>query len=230
MIEAAAALCCTGLTHGFQQGMDRIELLQDVDLAVAAGESVAIIGASGSGKSTLLHLLAGLESPDAGQLSIVGRRLDRLRAAEQNRLRNQQLGFVFQFHFLLPEFTALENVAMPMLIAGRRPAAAMQHASALLERLQLGHRLQHRPGQLSGGECQRVAIGRALVMHPSCVLADEPTGNLDAASTQLVFGQLLEQVQQDGAALVMVTHDVALARRLDRTLELDCGRLRAVEP
>ena len=230
MSETAAALCCTGLTHGFQQGMDRIELLQDVDLAVAAGESVAIIGASGSGKSTLLHLLAGLESPDAGQLSIVGRRLDRLRAAEQNRLRNQQLGFIFQFHFLLPEFTALENVAMPMLIAGRRPAVATQHARALLERLQLGHRLQHRPGQLSGGECQRVAIGRALVMNPACVLADEPTGNLDAASTQLVFGQLLEQVQQDGAALVMVTHDVVLSRRLDRTLELDCGRLRAVEP
>lgn len=222
------ALACQGLAKTFHQGATQVALLQGVELSVAAGESVAVIGASGSGKSTLLHLLAGLERPTAGQVSIGGRRLDTLRARELDYLRNRQLGFVFQFHFLLPEFTALENVAMPLLVGGADPAAAGQRAQALLERLGLGHRLRHRPGQLSGGECQRVAIARALAPGPACVMADEPTGNLDAATTARVFDQLLEGVVRDGVALLLVTHDRALAGRLDRTLELSAGCLSPV--
>lgn len=222
------ALACQGLAKTFHQGATQVALLQGVELSVAAGESVAVIGASGSGKSTLLHLLAGLERPTAGQVSIGGRRLDTLRARELDYLRNRQLGFVFQFHFLLPEFSALENVAMPLLVGGADPAAAGQRAQALLERLGLGHRLRHRPGQLSGGECQRVAIARALAPGPACVMADEPTGNLDAATTARVFDQLLEGVVRDGVALLLVTHDRALAGRLDRALELSEGRLSPV--
>lgn len=224
------ALSCEGLAKTFHQGADRIELLQDVDLSVAPGEAVAVIGASGSGKSTLLHLLAGLERPTAGQASIGGRPLKRLRARALDRLRNRQLGFVFQFHFLLPEFSALENVAMPLLVCGVSPTESGRLARRSLEHLGLAHRLHHRPGQLSGGECQRVAIARALVHGPACVMADEPTGNLDAFSTARVFDHLLTQVRQGGAALLMVTHDRSLAARLDRALELRGGRLSPVSP
>ena len=227
-MSETAALACAGLAKTFRQGAQRIELLHGIDLAVAAGESVAVIGASGSGKSTLLHLLAGLERPTAGYTSIGGQRLDRLRRRELDRLRNRQLGFVFQFHYLLPEFSALENTAMPLLVGGAAPAPARQRAQALLERLGLAHRLRHRPGQLSGGECQRVAIARALVAGPACIMADEPTGNLDAASTAQVFDQLLELVRRDQVTLLLVTHDRALAGRLDRTLELSEGQLSPV--
>ncbi len=213
---------------GFQEGGKSFEILKGIDFQVAHGERVAILGSSGSGKSTLLNILGGLDQPDAGQVKIKGESLYEINERKRSRLRNQTLGFVYQFHHLLHEFSALENVAMPQLLAKESTQIARQRAEELLVRVGLEHRLSHKPSQLSGGERQRVAIARALVNSPACVLMDEPTGNLDrhtAADVQSYLNQLNEDF---GTAFVMVTHDLSLAQTMDRTLELVDGELREV--
>jgi lipoprotein-releasing system ATP-binding protein len=220
-------LVCEQLGRVYRDGDHEVRVLDGVAFTLQAGERVAIVGASGSGKSTLLNLLGGLDEPTTGRVLMAGRDLGRLSERELCRLRNTQLGFVYQFHHLLPEFDARENVAMPLLIGGETRRAAGERAAAMLDRVGMAHRLDHRPGQLSGGERQRVAIARALVTGPACVLMDEPTGNLDPRSAEQLLA-LIDELGRERAAFVVVTHDPAIAARMDRTLELQRGRLQEV--
>jgi len=216
----------TALTKSFVDGDLSVDVLKGVSMQIGAGETVAILGASGSGKSTLLHLLGGLDDPTSGTVTIDGQAVAGLNDAERGRLRNRTLGFVYQFHHLLPEFTALENVAMPLLIGGASVTESRERATRRLAQVGLEHRLQHRPAELSGGERQRTAIARALVGNPKCVLADEPTGNLDRASAAMALAAMTALSDDNGAALVIVTHDDTVAAAADRVVVLEDGRVR----
>lgn len=222
-VTGAPVIECVELGHRFSQGSLEVDVLRGINLTVGRGERVAIIGVSGSGKSTLLHLLGGLDAPTSGTVRVNGQNIGRLNERKRGALRNRAIGFVYQFHHLLPEFTAQENVAMPLLIRGTSPRAASAEAAYLLDRVGLGDRAQHKPGELSGGERQRAAVARALITRPACVLADEPTGNLDAASGGDVYDLMLELNQSMGTAMIVVTHDVALAEKMDSVYRLANG-------
>ena len=226
-MSEAPIISASGVTKSFREGAAAVEVLRNVDLVVQAGESVAIVGASGSGKSTLLHCLGGLDSPSSGRIAIAGEELAGMIEARRCALRNQVLGFVYQFHHLLPEFTAQENVAMPLLIRRQPRAIAMAASAEVLSAVGLGARLDHTPGELSGGERQRAALARALVTRPRCILADEPTGNLDRGTAEGVFAMMLDLKRDFGTAIIVVTHDAVLAAAMDRRLELRGGHLQS---
>jgi lipoprotein-releasing system ATP-binding protein len=221
----SSVLACRQLEKTFGEAEVALTILQDINFTVNAGERIAITGTSGSGKSTLLHLLGGLDEPTSGDVSITGQPLASLSSVQLGRLRNRTLGFVYQFHHLLPEFSATENVAMPLLVRGVRAAQAREQAESLLARVGLSARLTHKPGEMSGGERQRAAIARALVTKPACVLADEPTGNLDRQNAEQVYELMLELNRELGTSLLVATHDPLIAERMDRVVRLEDGRL-----
>ena len=223
-----AVIRAENLGKTYAEGTFKTPVFDGLNLELAAGQTLAIIGASGAGKSTLLHLLGGLDTPTVGEVYVAGQRMSALRDKERGRLRNQWLGFVYQFHHLLPEFTTLENVMIPALMAGLAVDACCRRAQTMLERVGLAHRSAHKPSELSGGERQRAAVARALVNGPACVLGDEPTGNLDAKTAQTVFNLLLELNREQGTSLILVTHDRHIARHLDHIVELHQGRLRSM--
>ncbi len=220
-----SVLACRNVVKTFKQGKNEVPVLRGIDFTVQKGETIAIVGASGSGKSTLLHILGGLDALTEGEVTLMGERMDRLSAVAQGDLRNRALGFIYQFHHLLPEFTALENVAMPLAIRGEETKLAKERAAEMLNDVGLSHRLTHKPGELSGGERQRVAVARALVTHPACVLADEPTGNLDRGTADSVFELIMRLNAKYETALVMVTHDPQLAAKMSRKLVIADGKL-----